>query len=208
MFNELLSRYPSLVSCRDEILDARNELISCYERGGKLLLCGNGGSCSDCEHISGELLKGFLKKRPLSNDDKAQMKTNFPSVSDEMLSRLQKGLPAIPLTSLTAVGTAFSNDVDPELVYAQAVLALGRAEDVLIAISTSGNSRNAVNAAVAARALGMKVISLTGEEGGKLKDISHITIRVPEKETFKVQELHLPVYHYLCGAVEDHFFSE
>jgi len=149
-----------------------------------------------------------LKKRPLSNDDKAQMKTNFPSVSDEMLSRLQKGLPAIPLTSLTAVGTAFSNDVDPELVYAQAVLALGRAEDVLIAISTSGNSRNAVNAAVAARALGMKVISLTGEEGGKLKDISHITIRVPEKETFKVQELHLPVYHYLCGAVEDHFFSE
>ena len=205
MIKELIERYPSLKKCENEILGAKDILIECYKNNGKVLCCGNGGSCADCEHIVGELMKGFLSLRALSDDKKAKMMEFCPEVRD-MLDKLQDGLPAISLTSFTGLNTAFCNDVDADLVFAQSLLALGRENDVLIALSTSGNSKNVVNAVKVAKSLGIKVISLTGEGGGKLAELSDICIKVPEKETYKVQELHLPIYHYLCAEVEKYFF--
>ena len=207
MIKELLSRYPNLNSCSDAIENAKKELIQCYQSGGKLLLCGNGGSCSDCEHIAGELMKGFLKMRPLTDEKKTQMKAACPLVEDEMLNQLQRGLPAIPLSSFTALNSAFCNDVNAELVYAQTLMALAKEQDVLFAISTSGNSQNVVNAAKVAKALGIIVISLTGGDGGKIRELSDVCICVPETETYKIQELHLPIYHYLCAEIEKCFFD-
>ena len=206
MLKDLLKRYPCLSEIENDIRKTAETIINCYENGGKLLLCGNGGSCADCEHIVGELMKGFLKKRPVSNIKREEMKANCPCLEDEIISELQCGLPAVPLTSMTALNTAFCNDVDPELIYAQPLMALGNEKDILIAISTSGNSKNVYTAAKVAKALGLKVIGLTGASGGKLKEIADICICVPETETFKIQELHLPVYHYLCAETEAHFF--
>ena len=200
MLNELLKRYPALWECKSEILEAEKALIELYSNGGKLLCCGNGGSCADSEHIAGELMKGFLKKRQLSDGEKSGLE---PEIAD----KLQNGLPCIPLTAFSALNTAFCNDVEPELVFAQPLWVLGEGNDMLIAISTSGNSKNVVAAAKVAKAKGMTVLALTGKKGGALKDIADITIAVPESETFKVQELHLPVYHYLCAKVEAHFYE-
>ena len=207
MLNELLRRYPQLTVCTDDLKKAATALIECYQNGNKLLLCGNGGSCADCDHIVGELMKGFLKKRPLNDVQKEKMMHNSPLLDDAVLNKLQNGLPAVSLPSIAALNSAFCNDVDPELLYAQTVLALGKPSDVLIAISTSGNAKNVFAAAKVAKGLGMTVIALTGKTGGMLKDCSDICITVPEVETFKVQELHLPVYHYLCAAVEENFFE-
>lgn len=207
MLNELIKRYPSLLDCRKDILLAFEAIIDCYKKGGKLLLCGNGGSCADCDHIVGELMKGFLKQRQLSNEKKAEMKCRCNLLNDNILEKLQGGLPAIALPSITALNSAFCNDVDPELVYAQSLMSLARENDVLIAISTSGNSKNVYCCAMVAKSLGMKVIGLTGENGGKLKTVADICICVPENETYKIQELHLPVYHCICAAVEEHFFN-
>lgn len=206
--NELINRYPKLESSKDDIEKAVSVIINCYEKGGKLLLCGNGGSSSDCEHISGELMKGFLKSRPLSQEQKAAMKKKCPLLTEKELSLLQGGLPAISLPSLTALMTAYGNDVSSELCYAQGVLALGVEGDVLFAISTSGNAKNVVAATKVAKAKGMKVVALTGKDGGKLKALSDVAICVDESETYKIQELHLPVYHYICSEVEKHFFEE
>lgn len=206
MLNELLTRYPVLKGCEKDIVAAKDALIACYENGGKLMLCGNGGSCADCDHIVGELMKGFVKMRPLSDEKKQSMKKASPALDDELLGKLQCGLPAISLPSLPVLNSAFCNDVDPELIYAQSLLALAKPGDVLIAISTSGNAKNVFAAVKVARALGVTVIGLTGCKGGKLREYADIPICVPESETFKIQELHLPVYHYLCAAVEAHFF--
>ena len=208
MLNELLNRYPSLCKCKEDIEKAAKAIIECYEKGGKLLLCGNGGSCADCEHIVGELMKGFLKKRPLSVEQKNKMKNNCNLVDDELLNKLQSGLPAIAIPSITALNSAFCNDVDPELVYAQPLMSLANETDILIGISTSGNSKNVFGAVKVAKALGIKVIGLTGKTGEKLKEAADICICAPETETFKIQELHLPIYHYLCAAVEEHFFVD
>lgn len=208
MLNELIERYPALSEAKGDIEKAINEVIGCYENGGKLLLCGNGGSSADCEHIVGELMKGFLKKRPVSEGLKEQMKANLPCIEDEIISKLQCGLPAISLPAMTSLNSAFCNDVEPELIYAQAVISLAREKDVLIAISTSGKSRNVCAAVRVARALGCKVISLTGRNGAELKEYSNVCICVPEDETFKIQELHLPVYHCICAEVEARFFKE
>lgn len=207
MMNLLIERYPALVGCKSDIENAVNAIEKSYKSGGKLLLCGNGGSCADCEHISGELMKGFLKKRPLSEEKKREMRENCPEINESVLDNLQDALPAIPLTSLSALNSAFCNDVDPNLIYAQSVLALGKRGDVLVAISTSGNSKNVVEAAKVAKALGLCVIALTGENGGKLKGIADICICAPECETYKVQELHLPIYHYICAEIEARFFE-
>ena len=207
MIKELIKRYPALECCKEQIEAARDTLIECYEKGGKLLMCGNGGSSADCDHIVGELMKGFLLKRPINEADKARMRADSPELSDKTLNSLQMGLPAISLTSINALNSAFANDVDPELIYAQSVFALGKADDVLIAISTSGNARNVCEAAKVARAIGMKVIALTGRDGGKLKSLSDVCVIAPECETYKIQELHLPIYHYLCAEVEKHFFG-
>ncbi len=207
MINELLKRYPNLSVCQNDIEQAKNAIIECYKNGGKVIICGNGGSCADSEHIVGELMKGFLKKRPLSQQQKATMKANCNALTDQDLEKLQGGLPAISLTSLTALNTAFCNDVDPELMYAQPLVALANKNDILIGISTSGNSKNVYGAVKVAKGLGVKVIGLTGNTGGKLKEMADICITAPEAETYKIQELHLPIYHYICAAVEDYFFE-
>ena len=204
---DLLARYPALEVCKEDILKAKDALIACYENGGKLLLCGNGGSAADCDHIVGELMKGFLKKRPLSNDKKAEMLQKCPELDENTLNNLQSGLPAVSLTTYNALNTAFSNDVDPELLFAQGVLGLAKENDVLIAISTSGNSKSVSLAAKVAKSLGVKVIALTGRDGGILRALSDIAIVAPEQETYKIQELHLTIYHYLCVAVEYYFFE-
>ena len=208
MLNDLIRRYPVLDECKEDIERAKDALFECYKNDGKVLICGNGGSCADSDHIVGELMKGFLKLRPLSDEQKAEMKKNCDLVDDELLSKLQGGLPAIALPSITALNSAFCNDVDPELIYAQPLMSLGKKNDVLIAISTSGNSKNVFGAVKVAKALGVKVIGLTGKTGGELKKHADIAVCVPECETFKIQELHLPVYHYLCAAVEDYFFKD
>lgn len=207
VLNELLNRYSSLCECKEDIEKAAKAIIECYENGGKLLLCGNGGSCADCEHIVGEMMKGFLKKRPVNDSKKAEMKSKCDLVDDELLSKLQCGLPAVAIPSINALNSAFCNDVDPELVYAQPLMSLAKENDILIGISTSGNSKNVFGAVKVAKALGIKVIGLTGKKGGKLKETADICICAPETETFKIQELHLPIYHYICAAVEEHFFQ-
>lgn len=203
----LIQRFPELESCYAQIENVVATWIACYTQGGKLLLCGNGGSCADGDHIAGELMKGFLKMRPLSEEKRADMQKKCATLGADMLDKLQGGLPAIPLTSMTALFTAFCNDVDPELVYAQQVLALGKPGDVFVGISTSGNAKNVASAAKVAKGIGMTVVGLTGREGGALKELADICICVPETETYRVQELHLPVYHALCADVEEHFFS-
>ena len=207
MITELLTRYPVLRACEEDILRALKTLTDLYENGDKLLLCGNGGSASDCDHIVGELCKGFLSRRALPEKQKAKMKDESPTLSDETLSKLQQGLPAISLPSIAPLNAAFANDVDADLIYAQSVLALGKRGDCLLAISTSGNSKNVIEACRVARALGLSVIALTGEGGGQLRALADVRICVPERETYRVQELHLPVYHALCASIERHFWG-
>ena len=203
----LYERYEVLKTAKESIENAKDAIIKSFEAGGKLLLCGNGGSCADCDHIVGELMKGFLSKRPLTEEQKQTMLNNAGYIDEEWLCRLQGALPAISLPSAAALNTAFCNDVDPELIYAQQLMGLAKKEDVLFCISTSGNSKNVCAAATVGKALGITVIGLTGKSGGKLKDIADICICVPETETYKVQELHLPVYHYICAETEKHFFK-
>ncbi len=203
----LMRRYPSLISCKEDIIGVTNTLIQAYENGAKLLLCGNGGSCADCEHIVGELMKGFLLKRPISVAQKQEMRENNPNITDDVLSKLQLAVPAIALPSFAGLNSAFCNDVDPELIYAQTLMGLGKAGDVILCLSTSGNSKNCVVAAEVAKGLGLTVVALTGESGGKLSGIADICIKAPERETYKVQELHLPIYHYICAEIERYFWG-
>ena len=208
----LLQNYPALEACRESIETARDLLICTYREGGKLLLCGNGGSCADCDHIAGELLKGFLSHRPLSEEDCIALADSLPEGEADpdlylLAGQLQGGLPAISLPSLTAAVTAVSNDTDPALIFAQSVWALGQAGDTLICLSTSGNSRNVVLAAKAARAKGLRVLAMTGEADSALSALADVTVQVPACDTYRVQEYHLPVYHYLCAAVEEALFE-
>ncbi len=195
---ELIKRYPQLKECAESIGKALDLIIDTYENGGKILLCGNGGSAADCEHIAGELLKGFMLKREV-NDERIPV---------ELREKLQVGLPAISLVSQSAILTAFANDVDPTMIYAQLVYAYAKENDLLIALSTSGNSKNVVNAVKVAKAMGIKTLSMTGESDSLMSELSDVTVRVPECETYKVQELHLPIYHYLCAETEKYFFGK
>ena len=205
--DDFLKRYPILSATATEIRQATTMLVQGFRTGNKLLLCGNGGSCADCEHIAGELMKGFLLRRTLSSEQKQRMKQLCPQLDENYLDRLQQAVPAIALPSFTALNTATCNDVDPELVFAQALMGLGKKDDLLLCISTSGNSTNVVAAALVAKALGLKVIGLTGQMGGRLRDICDVCICVPAMETVQVQELHLPVYHYLCAQIEAQLFA-
>ena len=206
---ELFGRYPELLSCEADIDRALELMIETYENGGKILVCGNGGSCSDAQHIVGELMKGFLLKRPMSAAQKKAFENALGAEeADAFASRLQRGLPAIALDGQSALMTAYLNDADPDYVYAQEVFGYGKKEDLLIGISTSGNSKNVVLAMKAAKALGIRGIALTGAKESKLSALATATVRVPSTETFKIQELHLPVYHYLCAAIEEKFFGE
>ena len=191
-----------------EIYAAAETLCSAFRAGGKLVVCGNGGSAADAEHIVGELMKGFLKKRPLPAPLREKLKSAFPEDADYLCENLQGALPALSLVNAVALGTAFANDQAADLVFAQQVLGVGRKGDALLAISTSGNSKNVVYAAKTARALGLRVVALTGRSGGKLKDVADVTVAVPDDETYRIQELHLPVYHALCIAAEEEFFEK
>ena len=202
----LIGRYPKLIGCREDLLRALELLSQGFRRGGTLFTCGNGGSAADADHIVGELAKGFLKKRPVPAKLRAALAV-YPD-GEALADGLQGGLPAVSLHSQSALLTAFANDCDPSLVYAQAFLALAKPGDMLLAISTSGNSRNVVNAAKLARVRGAVVIALTGERPSKLSALADCAIRVGDTETYRVQELHLPVYHWLCAGVEEAFFAE
>ena len=206
MIQELVKRYPVLDAVKDQIEEAYKILETCYENGGKLLIAGNGGSAADSDHIVGELMKGFVKRRPVSAELAEALKQADPERGAELAKKLQGGLPAIALTNHAALSSAFANDVDGMLSYAQQVN--GKAGDVFLGISTSGNAENVMYAAVTAKAKGMKVIGLTGKTGGKLAKIADVAIIVPEQETYKIQELHLPIYHALCLMLEDRFYAE
>lgn len=203
---ELIERYPVLSSVKEEIKKSYELLEACYVDDGKLLIAGNGGSCADAEHIVGELMKGFVKRRSVSDEFKEALKEIDPELGSALAQKLQGGLPAIALTGHPGLSTAFLNDVDGEMIFAQQTYGYGKKGDVLLGISTSGNSKNVMYAMTAAKAIGMKTIGLTGKDGGQLKHIADVTIVVPETETFKIQELHLPVYHALCLMLEERFF--
>ncbi|HSU79629.1 MAG TPA: SIS domain-containing protein, partial [Candidatus Angelobacter sp.] len=182
-------------------------LKECYENDGKILLCGNGGSSSDCDHIVGELMKGFVKKRPVSEALRQEFINKYPEDGKYLSDYLQGALPAISLTSQSALMTAFSNDVAADMVFAQQVYGYGREKDVLVALSTSGASKNVVQALKVADIIGMKKIGLTGRDGGQIKALCDTTIIVPWEETIHIQERHLPIYHALCLMLEEAFFT-
>ena len=208
MIKELISRYGALTVCEEEIVKAAEMLCECYKNSGKVLTLGNGGSAADALHIVGELMKCFVLDRKLDEDMRAKLLEVGGKDGEMLANNLEAPLPAISLLNETSLDTAYSNDACPELCFAQQVLGLGNAGDVLIAISTSGNSKNAVLAAKVAAAKGVKVISMTGEGGGKLKEVSHVTIAVPDTETYRIQEFHLPIYHTLCLVLEEEFFGD
>ena len=203
----LSQRYPTLKPLEGRILNAYHLLADCFGSGGKLLLCGNGGSACDCEHIAGELMKGFLLKRPLPMEAQ-NMLSGFGAGGIRLAQKLQQALPSLVLSGLSGLSTAFANDADAALTYAQQAYAYTNAQDVLLGISTSGNAENVCLAAIAAKSKGAKVIGLTGENGGKLAAHCDLLINIPETETYLVQELHLPVYHCLCAMLEETFFGE
>lgn len=204
---DLVVKYPSLKPCVEEIRAAVAMVCESVKKSGKVLTCGNGGSAADAEHIVGELMKGFLLKRVLSGDEMSRFEKKYQGKGLEIARNLQRAVPAMALTGNVSLSTAFANDVNPEFVFAQQVYGLGNAGDVLICLSTSGNSRNVVLAAMVARTKDIKVISLTGEDGGELKNHSDITIRVPSSKTMEIQEYHLPVYHTLCAQIEENLFG-
>ena len=203
----LVSRYPSLQSIRDVIIDAYLIMEECYLQGGKLLIAGNGGSAADSEHIAGELMKRFKTPRPVSLEFANRLKQIDPERGTELAKNLECGLMAIPLVAHEALTTAYINDVDGLGVFAQQLFGYGRAGDVFLGISTSGNSKNIMNATVVARALGIKVIGLTGQNGGELAKVADVAVKAPETETYMIQELHLPIYHCWCLMLEEHFFG-
>jgi len=203
----LCDRYPLLACVKNSIAEAARMIITCYSRSGKLLICGNGGSSADADHFAAELMKSFESGRPLDES----LKQRFHEISGTrgryLGEKLEHALPAISLPSNAALATAISNDIDPSLIYAQQVIGYGEEGDVLIGISTSGNSQNIVDACIAAKALNLNVIGISGKTGGKMKQYCDLLINVPETRTAWVQELHLPLLHVICLIVENHFYS-
>ncbi len=203
----LVERYPALSVCAEDIENAYFIMEEAYEKDHKLLIAGNGGSAADSEHIAGELMKRFKTPRPVPAEFAEKLKAIDPERGEGLAKNLERGLMAIPLVAHEALSTAYINDVDGLGVFAQQLYGFGRPGDVFLGISTSGNSKNVMSATVVARALGIKVIGLTGAKGGELAEVADVAIRVPETETYMVQELHLPVYHCLCLMLEDRFFG-
>lgn len=196
MLNDLIKRYPALSEISDDIKKAADLMLECYKSNGKILVCGNGGSAADCEHIVGELMKGFMMERKLSDE----------RIPRDLRENLQGALPAISLPSQSAIISAFANDVEPDFVYAQLTYGYAKENDLLIGISTSGNSKNVVNAVKVAKAMGVKTLALTGKNESLLSGLCDVTIKAPATETFKIQEYHLPIYHYLCAEIEKQLF--
>lgn len=203
----LIERYPVLEECKQSIIDAYQVMEECYEHDGKLLIAGNGGSAADSEHIAGELMKRFETPRPVPEEFAKKLKEIDPVRGEELSRNLERGLMAIPLVAHEAMTTAYINDVDGLGVFAQQLYGFGRPGDVFLGISTSGNSKNVMSATVVAHALNMKVVGLTGQNGGELAKVADVAVRVPQTRTYMIQELHLPVYHCWCLMLEDHFFG-
>lgn len=204
----LIQRYPNLKSIRENIVRAYLVLEECYENGGKLLIAGNGGSAADAEHITGELMKRFKIPRPVTQEYAKKLVEIDAKRGAKLSTELERTLTAIPLVGHEALTTAYSNDVDGQAVFAQQLMGFGKKGDVFLAISTSGNSKNIMDATVVARASGIKIIGLTGKSGGELATVSDVAVMVPESETYMIQELHLPIYHCWCLMLEDKFFGE
>lgn len=203
----LIERHPSLEECRTDIVAGYKIMEKCYEGDGKILIAGNGGSAADSEHIAGELMKRFKSPRPVTDEFAKKLIEIDPVRGEELSRNLERSLMAIPLVAHEALTTAYINDVDGLGVFAQQLFGFGREGDIFLGISTSGNSRNIMSATVVARALGIKVVALTGKSGGELAKVADVAVRVPETETYMIQELHLPVYHCWCLMLEDRFFG-
>lgn len=206
--NELIRRYPQLDVCKKDIEKAYLLLQKTYDKNGKLLIAGNGGSAADSEHIAGELMKRFKITRPINKELADKLMKIDPERGERLVKNLEMPLRAVPLTSHIAITTAYMNDADATGVFAQQMLGFGNEGDVFLAISTSGNSENIISACIVAKAMGIKIIGLTGEKESKLSKYADICIRVPETETYKIQELHLPVYHALCLMLESNYFGK
>ena len=206
--DSLVDRYPVLNECAEAIVQAYNILVDCFSSGHKLLIAGNGGSCADAEHIAGELMKGFAASRKCSDSFSQALINVDGERGSKIAEKLQGGLPTIVLSNHQGMNTAFINDVleGGEYLFAQQTYVFGKEGDVFLAISTSGNSKNILNATVVAKALGLKIIALTGQNGGQLSKKADVVIKAPSKETYLIQELHLPIYHCLCLMLEERFF--
>lgn len=204
---QLSEKYPDLTVCLPDLQQAAEVIVTCFRQGGKLLVCGNGGSAADAEHIVGELMKGYLRRRPLDEASRQTLTEAFPHEGPYLAAHLQGALPAISLVSQTSLTTAYANDVAADMVFAQQVYGYGKRGDVLLAISTSGHSANVRHAAQVARAFGLHTLGLTGQGGGALKAICEVTICVPCEGATAVQERHLPIYHALCAMLEAEFFA-
>ncbi|MGI6260447.1 MAG: D-sedoheptulose-7-phosphate isomerase [Acutalibacteraceae bacterium] len=205
ILEDLTVRLPKLNLCRESIAQAFELLCSCFALGGKLMVCGNGGSGADAQHIVGELMKEFARKREIQGDVPAKLRQLFPE--DQLETRLQAALPAVALGVNQAFSSAYANDADPEMVFAQELYGFGKEHDILLALSTSGNSSNVLNAVKVAKAMGVQSIGICGGTGGRLKKLCDTCILLPETETYLVQELTLPVYHALCRMVETYFWG-
>ncbi len=205
---DLINRYPILDECRNDIEGAYEMMATCYRQKGKLLIAGNGGSSADSGHIVGELMKGFLSKRSLSEEIQQRLIESHREMGEIMAKNLQGALPAIDLTAHGPLITAFSNDIDGDLIYAQQIIGYGQPGDIFLGISTSGNAKNILYGLYAAKAMGLNTIGLTGRTCGKMKDVCDITIKAPADTTPEIQELHLPIYHTLCAMLESYFFRE
>lgn len=207
MLDKFIEKHDGLLVCKEEINSAYQLLCECYSSGGKVLIAGNGGSSSDAEHIVGELMKGFLLKRELKEEERNTLVALDETKGKYLEKHLQGALPAISLSSHSSLTTAISNDVNGDMIFAQQIQGYGRKGDVFLAISTSGNSRNVVLAAIVAKARGMKVIGLTGAGGGEVAQKADVCIKAPSKETYEIQEYHIAIYHFLCLMLEKTFFE-
>jgi len=203
----LCERYPALTGIKKNIADASEVIIKCYVKGGKLLICGNGGSSTDADHLTGELMKSFESGRPLDDSFRKRLEEISGIRGRYLADKLEHSLPAISLSSNISLTTAISNDSGPSLIFAQQLIGYGNENDVLIAISTSGNSQNIIDACITAKALNLNVIGITGKTGGKMKQYCDVLVNVPETGTASIQELHLPVLHTICRIIENHFYS-
>lgn len=207
VLQQTMTDNPALRECEPAIVNAWESLLQCFRRGGKLLLCGNGGSASDCEHIVGELMKGFILPRQLPDNVRAKITATWPEHGKYLSSHLQGALPAISLVSHISLSTAFINDVAADMVYAQQVYGYGKPGDILMALSTSGNAVNVANAVRIAEICGMETIAITGNKGGELAHLANYVIHLPAEKTYRIQELTLAVYHCLCAMLEMEIFA-
>ena len=207
IFQAFCEDNPALRPLEEAVLGALNLLRETYDEGGKVFICGNGGSAADAEHIVGELMKGFLNRRPLDEVERAMI-SDTPDMPEGFADKLQGGLPAYALSVHSALLSAYANDVDADMIYAQQVWAAGEGGDLLIALSTSGNSRNVVNAVHCARAKGVKTLAITGSKESKLSQLCDVCIKTPSTETYRIQEHTLPIYHALCALIEAEYFEK